>query len=79
MSEHAAISALREHQQQLDPDGIMVGVSRQALEETLCYVEELEQRIDELEAFIGKQSREWAEQRREIHRLQADNAELRAR
>ena len=41
-------------------------------------MKDMAQRIAELEAFIGKQSREWAEQRREIHRLQAENAELRA-
>lgn len=29
------IEVLRDHQQQLDPDGIMVGVSRQALDEVL--------------------------------------------
>jgi hypothetical protein len=34
-----AVENLRNHQQQLDADGIMVGVSRQALEETLAHVE----------------------------------------
>lgn len=34
----AAIKNLREHQQQLDIDGIFVGVSRQALEEVLAFV-----------------------------------------
>ena len=42
-----AIYNLREHQQQLDMDGIMVGVSRQALEETLDYVTSLERQLAE--------------------------------
>lgn len=33
-----AIKSLTEHQEQLDMDGCMVGVSRQALDETLAYV-----------------------------------------
>jgi hypothetical protein len=37
----AAIEQLRDHQEQLDFDGVMVGVSRQALDETLAYVEAL--------------------------------------
>ena len=37
-----AINQLREHQQQLDDDGIMVGVSRQALDEVLEYVSLME-------------------------------------
>ena len=37
-----AINQLREHQQQLDADGIMVGVSRQALDEVLEYVSFME-------------------------------------
>jgi hypothetical protein len=36
-----AIENLRTNQQQLDMDGIIVGVSRQALEEVLAYVERL--------------------------------------
>lgn len=35
----AAIENLRNSQQQLDMDGIIVGVSRQAIEEVLAYVE----------------------------------------
>lgn len=33
-----AIKNLADHQQQLDMDGCMVGVSRQALDETLAYI-----------------------------------------
>lgn len=36
-----AIENLKAHQEQLDADGIMVGVSRQALEEALEYVGKL--------------------------------------
>lgn len=32
-----ALDQLRNHQQQLDPDGIMVGVSRQAIDEVLQF------------------------------------------
>jgi hypothetical protein len=34
-----AIKALREGQQQIDMDGVMVGVSRQALDEVLKWIE----------------------------------------
>ena len=37
-----AMADLREHQQQLDMDGIVVGVSRQALEMTLDYADKVE-------------------------------------
>jgi len=39
---NAAMEQLRNHQQQLDADGCMVGVSRQAIDETLEYVAALE-------------------------------------
>ena len=39
---------LREHQQQLDADGIMVGVSRQALDETLAQLTKLQAKYDAL-------------------------------
>jgi hypothetical protein len=38
---NAAIENLTTHQQQLDPDGCRVGVSRQALDETLALVKEM--------------------------------------
>ena len=58
-----AINQLREHQQQLDDDGIMVGVSRQALDEVLEYVSfmEIEQapwrkfRVSEVNAKLYRQ------------------------
>lgn len=34
-----AVENLRQHQRQLDMDGIFVGVSRQALDEVLDYIE----------------------------------------
>jgi len=37
-----AINQLKNHQQQLDADGVMVGVSRQALEEVLERIAALE-------------------------------------
>lgn len=40
-SPHDAVANLRVHQQQLDADGIMVGVSRQALDETLALIDRL--------------------------------------
>jgi hypothetical protein len=35
-SSNAALTQLKDHQQQIDADGAMVGVSRQALEEVLA-------------------------------------------
>jgi chromosome segregation ATPase len=40
MSEHPAIESLRANQTQIDDDGCMVAVSRQALEETLANLSE---------------------------------------
>jgi hypothetical protein len=45
-----AVDALRNHQQQLDRDGVFVGVSRQALDEMLAWYDEAAARIRELEA-----------------------------
>lgn len=41
-----AIKNITEHQQQLDADGCMVGVSRQALDETLAFVSRLQELAD---------------------------------
>ncbi len=41
MTAHPAITNLLENQQQLDADGCMVGVSRQALEEVIGIVKDL--------------------------------------
>lgn len=43
---NAAIKNLRENQQQLDMDGVMVGVSRQALDELIMDYESLEEAIN---------------------------------
>lgn len=40
MSEHRAVANLRANQRQLDMDGCEVGVSRQALDETLALLTE---------------------------------------
>ena len=45
-----AVKQLTSHQQQLDAEGIMVGVSRQALDETLSALIALQSRNAELEA-----------------------------
>ena len=42
-----AIEQLKNHQKQLDADGVMVGVSRQALDEVLDRIAELESKLDE--------------------------------
>lgn len=44
----AAIEQLANHQEQLDFDGVMVGVSRQALDEVLAYVAALQARVSKL-------------------------------
>lgn len=54
MSEHEAVINLREHQLQLDADGCMVGVSRQALEETFDLITAMQERIAELEADLSQ-------------------------
>lgn len=41
MTEHPALTNLREHQRQLDADGIEVGVSRQALDEALAFIDQM--------------------------------------
>lgn len=40
-----AIAALRDGQEQLDQDGVMVGVSRQAVDEVLAYLANLERSL----------------------------------
>lgn len=51
---HGAIKNLREHQQQMDIDGCRVGVSRQALDETLDYIETMHNVHDDLVADLEK-------------------------
>ena len=60
-----AIDALREGQRQLDEDGVEVGVSRQALEETLSILDDRDKKIAELET-------ENAHLTRDSHRRQAN-------
>ena len=50
-AEHPAVEHLRHHRRQLDADGIQVGVSRQALDETLARLAALETRNDDLRQF----------------------------
>lgn len=52
-----AINNLREEQTQLDEDGVFVGVSRQALEETLYYIDSLRQEVERLRACL-----EWCQE-----------------
>lgn len=47
-----ATDHLRDHQQQLDEDGVMVGVSRQAVVETLAEIEQLREALRELHAVV---------------------------
>lgn len=46
-----AIKNLKEHQDRLDADGVMVGVSRQALDETLALVEQMAGALNFILAF----------------------------
>ena len=48
-----AINALKNGQQQLDMDGIFVGVSRQALEEVLDGIERLQKVISEIDDMLS--------------------------
>ncbi len=61
-----AISQLTNHQQQLDADGVLVGVSRQALDETLAAFTAQAARIAELEAASAWQPIETAPKDGEI-------------
>jgi len=63
----AAIQNLRENQQQVDMEGVMVGVSRQALDESLAYIAELELDAHTKDAFYSER----------IAELEAENAKLR--
>lgn len=45
MRPHKAIQSLDNHQEQLDHDGVMVGVSRQALQEVLDYIGWIEDQL----------------------------------
>lgn len=49
-----ATEQLRNHQTQLDIDGIMVGVSRQAIDECLQEIEAQAARITELEGLLAE-------------------------
>jgi len=48
---NAAYKNLQENQKQLDADGVMVGVSRQALDETLDLVDQLAGALNFILAF----------------------------
>lgn len=48
-NELECVRQLRSHQEQLDHDGIMVGVSRQALDETLAYMTDIQSRLFKME------------------------------
>ena len=52
-----AIDALRNNQQQLDQDGIIVGVSRQALDEVLVYIDTMRDTVILECARVAKQHR----------------------
>jgi predicted nuclease with TOPRIM domain len=69
----AAIKHLRENQQQMDMDGIIVGVSRQALEEALDHITTLEAELAELEA----ENEALREDRERLEWLVNNNSEIR--
>lgn len=48
-----AENQLRNFQQQLDADGIMVGVSRQAVDEVLTEIERLRAIVAHVETWVG--------------------------
>lgn len=59
----AAIYQLRNHQEQLDPDGVMVGVSRQALDETLDYIERLTKPEPDVVEWVRTIIEDWERRR----------------
>jgi hypothetical protein len=78
-----AIEVLRKYQKQLDPEGIEVGVSRQALDEVLDTIESLQARVAELEAaeersaeYLAESVENEVEALEKIKRLDAALAEI---
>lgn len=69
MSEHPAVENLRKHQTQLDEDGVMIGVSRQAVGETLVELARLRADNERLGNIINSASEDY-------DRLRRVNAEL---
>lgn len=71
-TEAACVANLQANQKQLDPDGIMVGVSRQALDETLAMVGKLTAENRDLRAipwpraYILDRASEWTRLLREV-------------
>lgn len=54
MMHNEVIKQLREHQKQLDADGCMVGVSRQALDEVLAYADLFSEMREALEHCVSQ-------------------------
>lgn len=52
--EAKALEVLRDNQQQLDQDGIMVGVSRQAINETLTYIADLRTQLADAQKQLAE-------------------------
>lgn len=61
MSYSEALRHLKNNQDQLDPDGCMVGVSRQALDELIDYVEKIQLPLKQLTMCCQEAQRDYAE------------------
>jgi chemotaxis regulatin CheY-phosphate phosphatase CheZ len=72
VSDETAWEHLRKYQTQCDPEGIVVRVSREALDETLDAIEAANTKITELEAVIEtlhkETSDDWVQEHIQQHR-----------
>jgi Mg2+ and Co2+ transporter CorA len=72
-----AIQDLKQHQGQLDEDGCFVAVSRQALNETLDYVDSLRQELEEIKFALQVEEHDNEYSCNKIDKLEAENTRLR--
>jgi hypothetical protein len=72
-----AIQDLEQHQGQLDEDGCFVAVSRQALNETLDYIDSLRQELEEVKFALQVEEHDNEYNCAEKDRLKEDNERLR--
>lgn len=71
-----AIQDLEQHHGQLDEDGCSVAVSRQALNETLDYVDSLRQKLEEIKFALQVEEHDNKYNCNKIDKLEAENARL---
>jgi hypothetical protein len=73
-----AIQNLEQHQVQLDEDGVLVAVSRQALNETLDYIDSLRKEIEEVKFALQVEENDNEYNCAEKDKLKEENERLKA-